>query len=171
MAVFLRRRALRFGLLRVPVAGFSISVSAARCWRRTALAAWPPHYPSAPLTDESHRLSAGFFVVRPPGGQRGLRRSVHQPQNLGQVVNARAGVRGGIFRPLCAASEPRRLHANSVSAKDVSDYVVRSMNEWLPLWQANRWRKAGGKRVENMDLWEALVEAVKKHWRVTWRTT
>jgi ribonuclease HI len=51
-----------------------------------------------------------------------------------------------------------------------SDYVVRSMNEWLPLWQMNRWRKASGKRVENVDLWQALVEAVKKHRRVTWRT-
>lgn len=50
-----------------------------------------------------------------------------------------------------------------------SDYVVRGMNEWLPGWQANRWRKASGKRVENVDLWQALVEAVKKHRSVTWR--
>lgn len=45
------------------------------------------------------------------------------------------------------------------------DYMIRSMNEWFPLWQANRWRKAGGKRAENVDLWQALVEAVKKHRR------
>lgn len=50
-----------------------------------------------------------------------------------------------------------------------SDYVVRGMNEWLPGWQATRWRKSSGKRVENVDLWLALVDAVKKHRSVTWK--
>ena len=51
-----------------------------------------------------------------------------------------------------------------------SNYVVQGMNEWIAKWQANGWRKGGGGRVEHRELWEALIEAVKKHRRVTWRT-
>ncbi|WP_375276094.1 RNase H family protein, partial [Methylorubrum thiocyanatum] len=51
-----------------------------------------------------------------------------------------------------------------------SQYVVRGMSEWVAGWQANGWRTNGGKRVENADLWGALVAAVRRHGRVTWRT-
>ena len=50
-----------------------------------------------------------------------------------------------------------------------SQYVVRGMNEWVAKWQANGWRKGGGGRVEHRELWKALIKAVKRHQRVTWR--
>ena len=51
-----------------------------------------------------------------------------------------------------------------------SQYVVRGMGEWVAGWQARGWRTNDGKRLENADLWGALVAAVKRHRRVTWRT-
>ncbi len=50
-----------------------------------------------------------------------------------------------------------------------SKYVVQGMTEWVAKWQANGWRNASKKRVENRELWEALIEAVKKHRQVAWK--
>ena len=49
-----------------------------------------------------------------------------------------------------------------------SEYVVRGMTEWLPGWQANRWRTAKGKPVENADLWQRLSALARRH-EVGWR--
>lgn len=40
-----------------------------------------------------------------------------------------------------------------------SQYVVKGFTEWLPNWEAQRWRKSGGKERENRDLWERLKVA------------
>lgn len=39
-----------------------------------------------------------------------------------------------------------------------SQMLVRGMNEWLPEWIENGWRKSKGKPVANRDLWEKLLE-------------
>ena len=52
-----------------------------------------------------------------------------------------------------------------------SQYVVRGFGEWLPRWKARGWRGAGGKPVENRDLWEALDVAVARAASVTWTWT
>lgn len=43
-----------------------------------------------------------------------------------------------------------------------SEYVVRGMNEWLPGWIRNDWRR-GKKPVKNADLWKTLAELRGKH--------
>jgi len=62
-----------------------------------------------------------------------------------------------------------RVRAGASLTMVGSAYVVQGMTEWIAKWQANGWRKGGGGRVEHRELWEALVEAVKKHRQVTWR--
>ncbi|MBC7881885.1 MAG: viroplasmin family protein, partial [Anaerolineae bacterium] len=37
-----------------------------------------------------------------------------------------------------------------------SQYVIKGITEWLPGWKRRGWITAGGKPVENRDLWEAL---------------
>lgn len=37
-----------------------------------------------------------------------------------------------------------------------SQIVVKGMTEWMAGWKARNWRKAGGKPVENQDLWQEL---------------
>ncbi len=48
-----------------------------------------------------------------------------------------------------------------------SEYLVKGMTEWVPAWIAKGWRRKGGK-VENLALWQKLVQAVAGH-DVTWR--
>ncbi len=40
-----------------------------------------------------------------------------------------------------------------------SRLLIQGMAEWMPKWQANGWRKAGGKPIANRDLWEDLLAA------------
>lgn len=63
----------------------------------------------------------------------------------------------------------RRVKAGANVTMVGSQYVVRGMTEWVAKWQAQGWRKGGRGRVEHRELWEALIEAVKRHRTVTWR--
>jgi ribonuclease HI len=42
-------------------------------------------------------------------------------------------------------------------------YVVKGMQEWVPGWIGRGWRRAGNKRVENLDLWQRLHELAQQH--------
>jgi ribonuclease HI len=44
-----------------------------------------------------------------------------------------------------------------------SDYVRRSITEFLPRWKENGWRNSAGKPVANQDLWEQLEELAQYH--------
>ncbi len=71
---------------------------------------------------------------------------------------------------LKAALEALRTLKEPVKASLHTDsaYLARAFNDgWLKNWQANGWRTASKKPVENKDLWEELLEAVSKH-DVTW---
>lgn len=49
-----------------------------------------------------------------------------------------------------------------------SVYVRDGITKWVFGWQKNGWKTADRKDVKNADLWQALVEATRRH-RVTWR--
>lgn len=42
-----------------------------------------------------------------------------------------------------------------------SEYVVKGVSEWVRDWQSNGWRSARGTPVENRDLWEMLLAALR----------
>ena len=48
-----------------------------------------------------------------------------------------------------------------------SEYLVKGMTEWVPEWVARGWRRKGG-TVENLPLWQKLVQATQGH-SVHWR--
>jgi ribonuclease HI len=52
-----------------------------------------------------------------------------------------------------------RLQALMVSD---SEYLVKGMRMWAPGWQARGWKRAGGP-IENLELWQELVAAARKH--------
>lgn len=59
--------------------------------------------------------------------------------------------------------EPVRLDIYSDSA-----YVVNAfLEDWITGWQLKGWRTAGGKPVQNVELWQDLLEALSPH-TVTW---
>lgn len=61
---------------------------------------------------------------------------------------------------LLAVIEGLKLLKEPCAVEVVSDssYVVKAINEWLEGWIAK-----GFKKVKNVDLWEAYIEAAKPH--------
>lgn len=49
-----------------------------------------------------------------------------------------------------------------------SEYLRKGVTEWLPRWQAQKWRTRRKRPVANKDLWEALSSAIQPH-EVRWR--
>jgi len=51
-----------------------------------------------------------------------------------------------------------------------SQYVVKGMNDWVWQWVRRDWCKGNGDPVQNVDLWKALIEERKRHFKVsfTW---
>jgi ribonuclease HI len=48
-----------------------------------------------------------------------------------------------------------------------SEYLHRGINEWMPMWKKNNWKRKSGV-LANIDLWKALESAMNKH-TVTWK--
>jgi ribonuclease HI len=48
-----------------------------------------------------------------------------------------------------------------------SNYVKDGITKWVHGWQRNGWRTADKKPVKNAELWQALIEAAKRH-RIDW---
>lgn len=44
-----------------------------------------------------------------------------------------------------------------------SEYVVNGITSWIKNWLQNGWVKSNKKPVENRDLWEMLLEEVRRH--------
>ncbi|MDD5371417.1 MAG: ribonuclease HI, partial [Anaerolineaceae bacterium] len=65
------------------------------------------------------------------------------------------------LRALQTLNRPARVHIYTDS-----EYLRRGITEWLPGWQRRGWSRKGG-ALANVDLWQALCEALKQH-QVTW---
>ncbi|MGV3769764.1 MAG: ribonuclease HI [Sphingobium phenoxybenzoativorans] len=49
-----------------------------------------------------------------------------------------------------------------------SKYVMDGITKWVFGWQKNGWKTADKKPVKNAELWQALVEATRRH-RIEWK--
>lgn len=49
-----------------------------------------------------------------------------------------------------------------------SEYVKKGMTLWLENWRKRNWKGSNGKLVKNIDLWQQLDAAVKRHTKVSW---
>lgn len=43
-----------------------------------------------------------------------------------------------------------------------SEYLVKGIREWVPGWERRGWTRKGG-AIENLELWQSLVTASRKH--------
>jgi ribonuclease HI len=48
-----------------------------------------------------------------------------------------------------------------------SQYVKDGITKWIHGWKKNGWKTAGKKPVKNVELWQALDEAIKRH-TISW---
>ncbi|MDP8997916.1 MAG: ribonuclease HI [Pseudomonadota bacterium] len=44
-----------------------------------------------------------------------------------------------------------------------SQYVKDGITKWITNWQRNGWKTADNKPVKNVELWQALADAIKRH--------
>jgi len=101
-----------------------------------------------------------------PGGWGAvIRMGVHEKEMSGgepQTTNNRMEMMAPI-EALNALKRPCHviLHTDS-------KYVMDGITKWVFGWQKNGWKTADKKPVKNAELWQALVEATRRH-RIDWR--
>lgn len=91
------------------------------------------------------------YLLAHPATERIEKHADAEPHTTNNRMELTAAIRG-----LEALKAGRRWRVKVVSD---STYVVLGMNEWLPKWLANDWRrgrKAGAQSVKNVDLWKQL---------------
>ncbi len=49
-----------------------------------------------------------------------------------------------------------------------SKYVMQGITEWIANWRIKNWKGANGKPIKNIELWQQLDAATKRHTKVTW---
>jgi ribonuclease HI len=81
-----------------------------------------------------------------------------EPQSTNNRMEMRA-----VIEALKAIKEPCVVRIHSDSALIINAFT----QGWIPSWQARGWRKADKKPVENRDLWEEMLYAMKHH-NVEW---
>ena len=80
------------------------------------------------------------------------------------TTNNRMALAGAIATLEWLHRQWRTAHVTYVSD---SEYLIKGMNEWVPGWVARGWRRKGG-AVENLPLWQKLVQAAAGH-TIEWR--
>lgn len=100
-----------------------------------------------------------------PGGWGALLRSKGNERTLrgGELAttNNRMELMAAI-RALESLDGPTRVRVYTDSV-----YVRDGITSWLPQWKARGWRTAARKPVKNVDLWQALEQAISRH-QVEW---
>ena len=80
------------------------------------------------------------------------------------TTNNRMALAGAIATLEWLHRQWRSAHVTYVSD---SEYLIKGMNDCVPGWVARGWRRKGG-AVENLPLWQKLVQAAAGH-TIEWR--
>lgn len=100
-----------------------------------------------------------------PGGWGAiLRYNGHEKELSGGMANTtnnRMEMMAAI-EALSALSRPSRVALHTDSS-----YLKNGITTWIHNWKARGWRTADKKPVKNIDLWQALDQALERH-DVTW---
>ena len=75
------------------------------------------------------------------------------------TTNNRMALAGAARALQLLSAKDRRLQVMMVSD---SQYLVRGISEWVPGWIGRNWTRKGGP-IENLELWQALVAAQRRH--------
>ena len=102
-----------------------------------------------------------------PGGYGGLiearTRSGIQRRDFyghaGATTNNRMALSGAIAALQILGAKGARMRVLVVSD---SEYLVKGLRLWVPNWEARGWKRAGGP-IENLQLWQDLVDAAQRH--------
>ena len=101
----------------------------------------------------------GVVLIAPRHGRRRRELSGAESDTTNNRMELTAALKG-----LSALKRP-----SHVCIITDSEYLKKAFTHgWLERWQHNGWRTAGKKPVKNIDLWQALVEALAPH-RIEWK--
>jgi ribonuclease HI len=106
---------------------------------------------------EGENPGGGGGLIEARSGKRIQRRDfyIHSPH----TTNNRMALIGATRALRLLAAKGNRLRVLMVSD---SEYLVKGMREWAPIWIARGWtRKAGP--IENLPLWQELADAARLH--------
>lgn len=78
-----------------------------------------------------------------------------------QTTNNRMELTAAI-EALTALKRPCEVHLHTDS-----NYVKDGLTKWIHGWKKNGWRTSDRKPVKNVELWQALDEAVQRH-KIVW---
>ena len=101
-----------------------------------------------------------------PGGwaallrHKGRERTIHGGEAM--TTNNRMELMAAI-RALESLKRPCRVRLTTDS-----EYVMKGIREWLPVWKKRGWKTADRKAVKNADLWARLEQATTPH-EIDWR--
>lgn len=106
-----------------------------------------------------------------PGGYGGLieartRSGIQRRDIFGYAratTNNRMALTGAIAALRILGAKDARMRVLIVSD---SEYLVKGIRVWAPNWEARGWKRAGGV-IENLELWQELVAATRRH-EVQW---
>ncbi len=107
---------------------------------------------------EGQNPGGGGGLIEARSGNRRIQRRdffIHSPG----TTNNRMALSGAIAALQLLARKGARMHGLVVSD---SEYLVRGMREWVPGWMVRGWKRKGGP-IENLELWQTLVESAKVH--------
>ncbi len=96
------------------------------------------------------------FILRHPVSGKEIERSGGEANTTNNRMEMLAVIEG-----LKALTRP-----TSVELVSDSKYVLQGIEEWMPRWKANGWRRKEGnqfKPVKNVELWQELDELVHRH--------
>ena len=122
------------------------------------------HADESCLGNDSSKPSPGgnAALIEAPAGDSVARWDFYEYSP--QTTNNKMALAGAI-----AALEWIRRQWQHALVEYVSDsqYLIKGMTEWVAGWEARGWKRKGGV-LENLELWQKLVQAAAAH-RVTWR--
>lgn len=130
-------------------------------------------------------MSAGVAVLHLDESCLGNGREGDNPGGAGGLIEARSGngriQRRDFFIHSPATTNNRMALSGAIAALQLlarkgasmrglvvsdSEYLVRGMREWVPGWASRGWKRKGG-AIENLELWQALVQSARLH-EVQW---
>lgn len=60
------------------------------------------------------------------------------------------------------------LGLTRISIHTDSDFVIKSVNEWMPRWQAKGWKTSAGAEVKNKEMFMILNKKIQSMDSVSW---
>jgi len=96
-----------------------------------------------------------------PGGYGGI---IHYGKRLKEYWGCRSSTTNNRMELMAAIRGLERVPSDApVRIFTDSNYVQQGITQWIHGWIAREWHNAGGKPVQNRDLWERLFAVADRH--------